>query len=247
MPPTDASDSFSGFRVLVTGASAGIGRETARQFSSRGADVLATGLEDAPLAELAAQASDAGLKLRIIAGDVTDIAFLHRLNDIAGDVDVLVNCAGWVKHAPFLESDSTDWEKVFAVNVIALLRLTQLVARGMRDRRKGHIINISSILARRVYSYTLAYAATKHAVRAISDGLRIELQGSNVKVTEIAPGLTDTNIFRDIDHPLVKQQYAKFNFAKLEPREVARAILFAAAAPPESCPEVLAVNPLGQA
>ncbi len=238
---------LSGSRVFITGASAGIGLEAAKQFCRVGADVLATGMEKGPLTELEAESRALGFRIETITGDLTHPAFVQRVTERAGDVDVLVNCAGWVRHHPFLESEPSDWEKVFDINVLALLRVTQLVARRMRDRRRGHIINISSILARRVYPYTLAYAATKHAVRAISDGLRVELQGDGVKVTEIAPGLTDTGIFRDIDHSLVKRQYAKFDFPKLPATEVVRAILFAATAPHGSCPEVVSLNPVGQA
>lgn len=247
MLPSETSRPFDDLRVLVTGASAGIGRETARQFASQGARVTATGLDANGLAEIVARSERGAGSVRTIAGDLTNAAFLTQLHEFAGDLDVLVNCAGWVKHTPFLDSNPVDWDRVFAINVIAMLRLTQLVVRRMCERRKGHIINVSSILARRVYPNTLAYAATKHAVRAISDGLRVELQGSGIKVTEIAPGLTDTDIFRDIDHPLVKQQYAKFNFRRLAPAEIARAILYVTAAPHESCPELVAVNPMGQA
>ena len=248
MPPAKNTDyDFRGTRALITGAGSGIGQETARCFVSRNATVVATDIDRTGLAALdkATQSSNGRLETR--AGDLTDPAFVSSLLETAGHADLLVNCAGWVKHKPFLESDPADWEKVYAVNVLALLRLTQGIARAMCARRRGHIINVSSILARRVYPYTLAYAGTKHAVRAISDGLRVELQEAGVKVTEIAPGLTETNIFRDIDDARVKQAYAKFGFPKLQPSEIARAIMFAAAAPPESCPEVISVNPMGQA
>jgi NADP-dependent 3-hydroxy acid dehydrogenase YdfG len=238
---------FAGARVVVTGAASGIGHETARAFAARAAEVVATDLDGRLLAELTAEASASAWRLRTVQGDLTAPGFVADLAGSVGRTDILVNCAGWVRHAPFLDSDPADWEKVYAINVVALLRLTQLLARGMVARRRGHIINVSSILARRVYPYTLAYAGTKHAVRAISDGLRVELQASGVKVTEIAPGLTETRIFRDIDDPRVIEAYAKFQFAKLQPAEVARAIMFAAAAPSGSCPEVIAVNPMGQA
>lgn len=238
---------FSGARVIVTGAASGIGRATARAFAVNKANVIATDVDGAELASLETEAGKAGLAIKGVSGDLTDPAFVSRLVESAGDVDILVNCAGWVRHTPFLDSDPRDWERVYAINVIALLRLTQLVARGMVARRSGHIFNVSSILARRVYPYTLAYAGTKHAVRAISEGLAVELQSSGVKVTEIAPGLTETNIFRDINSPEVLESYARFQFPKLKPDEIARAILYAAAAPEGACPAIIAVNPMGQA
>lgn len=235
---------FSGRRVLVTGAGSGIGRETARYLLRSEAIVIATDLDRGGLDELAAPKNE---RLSIHVGDLTKPEFVKELVGHAGQADALINCAGWVKHAPFLESDPADWERVYAVNVIALLNVTQGMVRQMAQRKRGHIINVSSILARRVYPYTAAYAGSKHAVRAISDGLRVELQGMGIKVTEIAPGLTETNIFRDIDHSSVRAVYEKFSFPKLQPAEIARAIGFALAAPPESCPEMISVFPMGQA
>lgn len=244
---TARDEHFSGRVVLVTGASSGIGRATALSFAEAGAAVVATGRRAESLARLAATAQAGGRTIRTVAGDLTEPRFVSHVAECAGDVDILVNCAGVLRHAPFLESDPVDWERVFDTNVLSVLRLTQVVARRMRVRGAGHIINVSSILARRVYPYTLVYAASKHAVRAVSDGLRMELQSVGIKVTEVAPGLTDTDIFREVDHPDVIKAYEQRKFPRLTPEEVARAIVFAASSGPDACPEVIAINPVGQA
>jgi NADP-dependent 3-hydroxy acid dehydrogenase YdfG len=234
---------LTGRRALVTGASSGIGRETARLLAAAGAEVVATARRQSLLQTLRDEAPD---RIVAAAGDLTDSGFVESLVRRAGPVDMLVNAAGALKHAPFLESDPADWEPVWRLNVDALLRLTQLVARGMATRRHGHIVNISSVVARRVYRYTLAYAATKAAVRAISRGLRVELAPHGIKVTEIAPGLTATEVFGRVDHPEVIAAYRDRGYAPLAPEDVARAIVAALYSEPNACPDVIELNPLGQ-
>jgi NADP-dependent 3-hydroxy acid dehydrogenase YdfG len=238
--------SLNGSRVLVTGASSGIGRATAKAFAAEGASVIATGRR---LNELESMRDEAGATPRapeIVAGDINDPAFARRLATTAGSVDILVNCAGMLKHAPFLESEEASWRAVFDTNVMALLRLTQFVARGMSERRKGHIVNISSVLADKVYPYTLVYAATKYAVRAISEGLRMELEPHGIRVTEIAPGLVQTAVLRDIDHPDVLKAYQSRTYKGLSPESIADAIVFAVAQDPHTATDLVKINPVGQ-
>ena len=131
--------------------------------------------------------------------------------------------------------------------MLALLRLTQAVARGMVTRRTGHIINVSSLLARKVTPLTTVYAASKHAVAAISEGLRIELRPYSVRVTEIAPGIVNTEVFRAIDDPAARERYARFPFEPLTATQVAEAIVFAARADADACAELIELKSVGQA
>jgi NADP-dependent 3-hydroxy acid dehydrogenase YdfG len=234
--------SLTGKRVLVTGASSGIGRETALQLAASGASVVATGRTEAALRALSAEAGT----IAIVAGDLTSAGFIDTLVHEAGAVDILINNAGALKHAPFLESDPLDWRQVFDTNVLALLGLTQAVARGMVERRAGHIINITSMLARRVAPFTTVYSATKHAVAAIGQGLRHELRPFNIRVTEIAPGVAETNVFRAIDDPGIKARYAQQSFERLTASQVAEAILFAARTDHNACPDLIEIKPVGQ-
>ena len=234
---------FSNKTVLVAGASSGIGRETALMFAAADAQVIAVARSADKLAGLKAEA---GGTLQTIAGDLTDPAFTDRLVAEAGAVDILVNLAGRTAHAPFLETDPDMWRDAWELNVHAMLVLSQGIARGMAERGSGHIINISSILARQVYPLTMFYAATKHATAAITRGMRIELAEHGIRVTEIAPGLVDTELMDQPDHPAVIAAYAKRKSARLPAAEVARAILYAAGTEPGTAPELIALNPHDQ-
>lgn len=234
---------FENKTVLVAGASSGVGRETALMFAAEGAAVIAVARSEDKLAELKEEAGD---RLRVIAGDLTDTAFTDRLVAEAGAVDILVNLAGRTAHAPFLDSDPDMWRAAWELNVHALLVLSQGIARGMAERGSGHIINISSVLARQVYPLTSFYAATKHATAAVTRGMRIELAEHGIRVTEIAPGLLDTELMDQPDHPAVIAAYAKRQNARLPAAEVARAILYAAGTAPGTAPELIALNPHDQ-
>ena len=236
----------AGKRVLVTGATGGIGGAIAEAFAAEGAAVIATGRNPDRLAELVERCRDAPGSVETIAGDLTDGEFAAALAEASAPVDVLVNGVGWVRHVPFLESDPADWEKSWRLNVHSVLVLTRLVARGMAARGTGQIVNVGSVLGDRVYRYTLFYAATKHALRAISRGLRLELSEHGIKVTEIAPGLVDTGLLDEIDHPEVLAAYAARDYPPLEAADIAEATLAATRAAPNACPELVVVNPMGQ-
>ena len=236
----------SGKRVLVTGATGGIGGAIAEAFAAGGETVIATGRDGDRLAELAGRCREAPGTIEAIAGDLTDEAFAARLAEAAAPVDVLVNSVGWVRHVPFLESDPADWEKSWRLNVHSVLVLTRLVARDMAARGTGQIVNLGSVLGDRVYRYTLFYAATKHALRGISRGLRLELAEHGIKVTEIAPGLVGTGLLDGVDHPEVLEAYAARKHPPLEATDVAQATVAATRAAPNACPELVVVNPMGQ-
>ena len=238
---------LTGKTVLIAGASSGVGRAAALMFTAAGAHVVAVARSADRLDALKTEAdANADTDVTVMPGDLTDLDFVGRLVAGAGDIDILVNLAGRTAHAPFLDSDPEMWRRAWELNVHAMLCLTQAVARGMAKRGSGHIINISSILARQVYPMTLFYAATKHATAAITRGLRIELAEHGIRVTEIAPGLIDTDFMDQPDHPAVVEAYAKRRAARLPPGEVARAILYAASTEPGTAPELIALNPHDQ-
>jgi NADP-dependent 3-hydroxy acid dehydrogenase YdfG len=234
------TDALAGRSVLVTGASSGIGAATAVALAGAGARVLATGRNATALGALAPHG------IETLAGDLRDPGFVLELAARAEDCDVLVANAGGLKHAPFLESRREDWRAVFELNVLATLDLVQRIATHMATRRSGHIVLLSSLLARRVARNTLVYAASKHAIAAIAAGLRLELEQLGIRVTEIAPGLVRTGIFRNIDHAGARDAYAALEFDFLQPEDVAAAILGAVTARPGACADLIELRPVGQ-
>ena len=234
--------SLAGKQVLVTGASAGIGRASALALAKAGAKVLATGRREAELAALKKEAP-----VQTLAGDLNDARFAEELAGAAREVDIFVNNAGVLKYAPFLEMTDEDCEAMFRTNVLAAFRISRLVARSMVRRGRGHIIVMTSIAAREVYQLGLIYCATKHALSAMARGLRIELQSQGIKVTEIAPGMVDTGIRATSDHPRVLEAIQKRRFEPLTSEQVAEAVVFAATAAPNCCPDLIELRPRGSA
>ena len=233
---------LTGKTALVTGASAGIGRASAVALSQAGAEVIATGRRTTELDSLKKQ-----IGARTLAGDLNDKAFSEELAGVARNADIFVNNAGIVKYAPFLEMSDEDCEAMFRTNVLAAFRISRLVAQNMVKRGRGHIIVMTSIAAREVYNFGLIYCATKHALTAMARGLRIELQGHGIKVTEIAPGMVDTQIRHTTDHPRVLEAFKARKFSALSAEEVAEAVLYAAQAAPNLSPDFIELRPRGSA
>src|ERR1700730_156124 len=239
------STPLSGKAVLVTGASAGIGRATAVALAQAGAKIIATGRRKLGLDALAKQCGRQAIET--IVGDLNDARFVDDLVNRARDVDILVNNAGILKYAPLMDMTDADCEEMFRTNVLASFRVTLAVAKSMVERRRGHIIVMTSIAAREVYRLGVIYCATKHALSAFTRGLRIELQGHGIKVTEIAPGMVDTGIRASSNHPSVLEALKGRKFEALTPAEVAEAVVYAAQATPNCCPDLIELRPQGSA
>lgn len=237
--------SLSGKSVLVTGASAGIGRATVAALVKHGATVIATGRREDALGELVSE-HGAGA-VRTLAGDLNDGAFVDKLASEAADVDILVSNAGILTYAPLLETSFEETEAMFRTNVLASFRITQAVAKTMAERGRGHIVLMTSIAARQVYSLGVVYCMTKHALAAYANGLRIELQAKGVKVSEIAPGMVDTDIRATSDHPAVQQAIGARKFSPLTAEEVADAVLYTVLQPFNCGADLVELRPAGGA
>jgi NADP-dependent 3-hydroxy acid dehydrogenase YdfG len=236
--------SLAGKTALVTGASAGIGRATAVALAQAGARILATGRRQAELDALKRQCAGA---VETMAGDLNDGRFVEELASAARAVEIFVNNAGVLKYAPLMDMTDDDWEAMFRTNVLASFSITHRIARSMMERRRGHIIVMTSIAAREVYRLGVIYCATKHALSAFARGLRIELQGFGIKVTEIAPGSVDTEIRATSTHPSVVAALQAREFEALTSEEVAEAVVYAAQATPNCCPDLIELRPQGSA
>ena len=184
--------------ALITGATSGIGQACARRFAQGGYDLILTARRDDKLQELKQQLEKEGVKVRTLTFDVRDREAAHRayesLPEAWKNIDVLVNNAGLARGLePEYEGDYQDWDEMIDTNVKGLLTMTRLVVPGMVQRNKGHVLNIGSVAGDAAYAGGNVYCATKAAVKTISDGLRIDVADSCVRVTNVKPGLVETN------------------------------------------------------
>ena len=237
------SVSIASQTVLITGASAGIGRATAVRLAQSGARVIALGRRADALASLR-QSLPAGA-VTTMAGDLNDAGFLREVGDVSADVDIFVNNAGVLRYAPLMELSDEDIDGMFQTNVLAALKVTRAVAQPMMTRGRGHLIFMTSIAAREVFRLASVYCATKHALSALARAFRLELQGHGIKVTEIAPGMVDTDIRAGSTHPAVTASVAARKFKPLTADEIAEAVLYAAQSNPNLCPDLIELRPQG--
>lgn len=235
---------LAGQSALVTGASAGIGRACALAMAAEGMDLVLTGRRLEALEEVAHACRALGVQARAVSGDLTDSAFVQALADQAAEIDVLINNAGILTYAPLLEISKAQCEQMFATNVLAAYDLTNAVAHRMvRRGQGGHLVFITSGAARNVAQYGVVYAATKHALSAFAKGFRLELKGQRIKVSEVAPGMVDTDIRKDSTHPAVLKSLAARTFAPITPEQVADAVIYALRQAPDCATDLIEVRP----
>ncbi len=180
--------------VLVTGASSGIGRACVDAFLAQGARVIAAARRTERLEELRAQHDDAVLPLVLDVRDRAQVTeALGSLPDVWSPIDVLVNNAGLARgRTPLHKDDPDDWDQMLDTNVRGLLNVSGAVLPGMVERGTGHVINIGSNAGREVYPGGTVYCATKAAVERITRGMRMDVLGSGVKISEVDPGMVET-------------------------------------------------------
>lgn len=184
--------------ALITGATSGIGRACALKFANGGYDIIITGRSHEKLAETKKMICAAGAEVLALCFDVRDReASRKAVESLEGhwaEIDVLVNNAGLALGLDKeYEANPDDWDTMIDTNIKGLLYMTRLVVPGMASRNRGHVFNIGSLAGDYAYAGGNVYCATKAAVKAISDGLRIDLADTEVRVTNIKPGLVETN------------------------------------------------------
>jgi short-subunit dehydrogenase len=189
--------------ALVTGASSGIGAATARAFAGAGLRVALCARRKDRLEQLAAELTARGSEATVHAVDVTDaLAVRAMVDEVAacwGRLDVLVNNAGRGFSATLEQTTAEELRALMELNVVAVLGATQAVLPIMRRQGSGHIINVSSIVGRRAVPYRAAYSATKFALGALSEALRVELTGTGIAVTLVYPIRTDETEFHEAE------------------------------------------------
>ena len=183
---------------MITGATSGIGEACARRFAKGGYDLILTGRNEERLLAVRKSAEAEGAEVLTLLYDVRDRgACIEAVSSLKGkwqQVDVLVNNAGLALGLEKeYQGDMDEWETMIDTNIKGLLTMTRLVVPGMVERNHGHVINIGSVAGDAAYANGNVYCATKAAVKAVTDGLRIDLADTAVRVTNIKPGLVETN------------------------------------------------------
>jgi 3-hydroxy acid dehydrogenase/malonic semialdehyde reductase len=233
-----AMSELSGKTVFVTGASSGIGRATALRFAGEGARLLVCARREDRLKELEAELTKAGAKA--VHSFVLDVRSREAVNTAISAlpaewsaIDVLVNNAGLSRGlAKVYEDDPENWEEMIDTNVKGLLYVTRAVVPSMVERGRGHVINMGSTAGYITYANGAVYCATKAAEKSISEGLKIDLMGTSVRVTSIDAGMVETE-FSEVRFRGDKDRAAKVyeNITPLTPEDVADAIVWAASRP----------------
>jgi NADP-dependent 3-hydroxy acid dehydrogenase YdfG len=227
-------------KVLVTGASSGIGLATAELFAEKGHELTLVARRADRLGEIASR-----LKARAVPLDVSDRGAVESAS--WGEIDVLVNAAGLARGlSPVHEDDPRDWDEMLDTNVKGLLAVTRAVLPGMIARRRGHVVNLGSVAGYWVYPKGAVYCASKYAVRAISEGLRMDVHGTGVRVTEISPGMVETEFsaVRLRDSERAKAVYS--GMKPLTARDIAETILWCVERPAHVNIQELIVFPTQQ-
>lgn len=181
-------------RIIITGATSGIGRATAIKLASEETEIIITGRRAQRLEEVAAQIREKGAKCKILQFDIRSQEECTKYLSNLGRVDVLINNAGLAAGLEHIDKGSTqDWDAMIDTNVKGLLYVTKIVSSAMVEAAKGgHIINIGSIAGTEPYENGAVYCASKHAVHAISQSMRADLLSSGIKVGEVRPGMVET-------------------------------------------------------
>ena len=187
-----------GKTILITGATSGIGLACARKFGENGDRLILTGRNEQRLAEIKKELTEKGTEVLTLAFDVRDREkaekYIAELPAEWQTIDVLVNNAGLALGLePEYEGNLDDWETMIDTNIKGLLTMTRLIVPGMIERNSGHVINVGSVAGDAAYAGGNVYCATKAAVKALSDGLRIDVANTAVRVTNLKPGLVETN------------------------------------------------------
>jgi NADP-dependent 3-hydroxy acid dehydrogenase YdfG len=197
-PRTTMNDNIKGKVVVITGASSGLGEASARLLSALGAIVVLGARRIERLEKLAHELNIAGGKAIAVETDVTQCDQVKHLVDAAvekyGRIDVMLNNAGLMQQSPLESLKVDEWDNMIDINIKGVLYGIAAALPHMTKQKAGHIINVSSVAGHKIMPLGAVYCATKHAVRALSEGLRMEVKPYNIRTTVISPGAVDTEL-----------------------------------------------------
>jgi NADP-dependent 3-hydroxy acid dehydrogenase YdfG len=232
------TNNIEGKVIVITGASSGLGEAAAKHLSQQGAVVVLGARRVERIQSLAKELAKNGNKALAIATDVTRHEEVKTLVDTAvktfGRIDVLINNAGLMPQSPLNRYKIDEWNQMIDVNIKGVLYGIAAALPHMQNQKSGHIINVSSVAGHKVRAGGAVYAATKHAVRAISEGLREEVKPYNIRTTIVSPGAVDTELPNSISEADVaegvKQLYRDY---AIPADSFARVVEFAISQPEE--------------
>lgn len=222
--------------VVITGASSGLGEATARHLAQHGAKLVLGARRQDRMQALAKELTGTGSNAVAVTMDVTDRQQVQRLVDTAvqsfGRVDVMINNAGLMPQALLERLQVDEWERMIDVNLKGVLYGIAAALPIMKQQKSGHFINVSSVAGHRVGPGFAVYAATKFAVRALSEGLRQEVKPYNIRTTVISPGAVATELPNSVTDPETADRIRKFYAAAAIPADsFARTVAFAMSQP----------------
>ena len=238
--------------ALVTGASSGIGEATAVALAQAGARVAIAARRRDRLEALASRLRAMDAEVLVLEADLLDEHIAQRIvadtERHFGKLDILVNNAGVMYLEPVIEADLGRWRRMLELNVLSLIASTQAALGGMRARRDGHIVNISSTAGRIANPNAAAYSATKFGVGAFSEALRREVHAHNIRVSIIEPGVVETELRDHIGHAATKDSLDAWaaSMRQLQPEDVADAIVFCVTRPSHVNVNEILIRPTDQ-
>ena len=231
-------DNIAGKIIVITGASSGLGEASARLLSAEGATVVLGARRVERIQALADELVAKGARALALATDVTERTQVSALIDAAvqtfGRIDVLINNAGLMPQSPLDRLKVDDWDQMIDVNIKGVLYGIAAALPHMQRQKAGHIINVSSVAGHKVGPGGAVYSATKHAVRALSEGLRQEVKAWNIRSTIISPGAVATELPGSATEADVAQRLKDFYDAYAIPADsFARTVAFSIIQPDE--------------
>jgi NADP-dependent 3-hydroxy acid dehydrogenase YdfG len=231
------SNNIAGKVVVITGASSGLGAATAQFLSTQGASVVLGARRTDRIQALADELAANGGKAVALTTDVTVYDQVKRLVEVAvrtfGRIDVIINNAGLMPSSPLERLKIDDWNRMIDVNIKGVLYGIAAALPYMKEQKAGHIINVSSVAGHKIRAGAAVYAATKHAVRALSEGLRLEVKPYNIRTTVISPGAIDTELPNTITEPDIAETMRKVYEFAISTESFAQAVAFAMNQPDE--------------
>jgi NADP-dependent 3-hydroxy acid dehydrogenase YdfG len=235
--------------VIITGASSGLGEATARRLAASGAKLMLAARREDRLKALVADIEKAGGKAAYQVTNVADCAQMQALAEAAlktyGRIDVLVNNAGLMPLSPLDQLKIEEWDRMIDVNLKGVLYGIAAVLPTMRQQKSGHVINLSSVAGHKVFPAAAVYCATKYAVRAISEGLRLEANGE-IRSTNISPGAVATELTSTISHEDTASGMDQVYDIAIDADAIARAIAYAIEQPGDVDVNEMIIRPTKQ-